>query len=209
MSKNPAVGKERILETAARLFIKQGYKAVSTRDIARACNVTNAALYYYFPSKEALFWEVIHHHLAQLAEALEQARQKSAPHPKTQLQAMLTTYAEWVLQRRASFFALRRDIGEIAKKQNQDASRPFLRLASVIIEPFETVLRQAEDEGMVMPPPQGATLGNVLLAMLHGVLHSREDVADPRAVAEETAAWVVEVFWRGVAIPTNPTGETP
>jgi len=209
MGKKTVVGKERILETAARLFIKQGYKAVSIRDIARACHVTNAALYYYFPSKEALFWEVIHHHLLQLAEVLDQARQNAAPHPKAQLQAMLTAYTEWVLKKRASFFALRRDIGEIAKGQDEASPRPFLRLATIVIEPFEKVLQQAQASELVIAPPHEATLSNILLAMLHGALHSQKDNSDPRAMAEETAAWVVEVFWRGVARPSDGRGETP
>jgi AcrR family transcriptional regulator len=44
------------LVTAAReLFVQRGYAAVSTSDIARAAAVTRNALYYHFPTKEAVF----------------------------------------------------------------------------------------------------------------------------------------------------------
>jgi AcrR family transcriptional regulator len=43
-----------ILEAAVRLFAEHGY-AASFDDIARASGVTRTVLYYYFPSKRALF----------------------------------------------------------------------------------------------------------------------------------------------------------
>ncbi len=45
-------GREVIIETSAKLFNQQGYTGVSIRDIAQACGVTNAALYYHFKNKD-------------------------------------------------------------------------------------------------------------------------------------------------------------
>lgn len=47
--------KEVVLATATQLFIKQGYKNVSMDDVASACNVTKATIYYYFPTKGDLY----------------------------------------------------------------------------------------------------------------------------------------------------------
>jgi AcrR family transcriptional regulator len=46
--------RERILQVALDLFSERGYEATSLREIAESVGVTKAALYYYFPSKEAL-----------------------------------------------------------------------------------------------------------------------------------------------------------
>jgi AcrR family transcriptional regulator len=46
--------RERILQAALDLFRDRGYEATSLREIAQAVGVTKAALYYYFPSKEAM-----------------------------------------------------------------------------------------------------------------------------------------------------------
>ena len=46
---------ERLLDTAAGLFAKQGYAGVSMRDIARAVGVTQAAIYHHFSNKDALY----------------------------------------------------------------------------------------------------------------------------------------------------------
>jgi AcrR family transcriptional regulator len=40
--------KELIIDTASKLFVKQGYEATSVRQIADAVGVTEAALYYHF-----------------------------------------------------------------------------------------------------------------------------------------------------------------
>lgn len=46
---------EVVLVTATQLFIKKGYKNVSMDDVASACNVTKATIYYYFPTKGDLY----------------------------------------------------------------------------------------------------------------------------------------------------------
>ncbi|MFY9823159.1 MAG: TetR/AcrR family transcriptional regulator [Thermoanaerobaculia bacterium] len=47
-----------VLETAARLICEKGYEAASVQDIAGACGLTKAGLYYYIRSKEDLLLEI-------------------------------------------------------------------------------------------------------------------------------------------------------
>jgi AcrR family transcriptional regulator len=47
-----------VLETAARLIREKGYEAASVQDIADACGLTKAGLYYYIRSKEDLLLEI-------------------------------------------------------------------------------------------------------------------------------------------------------
>ncbi|WP_445479106.1 TetR/AcrR family transcriptional regulator [Lysinibacillus irui] len=47
--------KDIVLETATMLFIKEGYKNVSMDDVAKACKVTKATIYYYYPTKGELY----------------------------------------------------------------------------------------------------------------------------------------------------------
>ncbi|MFM0201879.1 TetR/AcrR family transcriptional regulator [Paraburkholderia fungorum] len=48
-----------ILDTAARLFRKEGYAAVSLRDISAACGMKAGSLYYHFASKDEIVSEVL------------------------------------------------------------------------------------------------------------------------------------------------------
>lgn len=49
-----------ILESAARVFEERGYKAATINEILTAAGVTKGALYFHFPSKEALADGIMH-----------------------------------------------------------------------------------------------------------------------------------------------------
>ncbi len=51
--------KQQIIAEATRLFSKLGYDSVTTKELALACGVSEPALYRYFPSKEAIYDEVL------------------------------------------------------------------------------------------------------------------------------------------------------
>ena len=44
--------RDKILQTAAKMFSERGYDRVTTREIAKAIGINAASIYYYFPSKE-------------------------------------------------------------------------------------------------------------------------------------------------------------
>ncbi|WP_312470229.1 TetR/AcrR family transcriptional regulator [Neobacillus sp.] len=51
--------KERLLIVAEELFAKKGLSGTSVREIGSAVGVANSTILYYFPSKEALYKEVL------------------------------------------------------------------------------------------------------------------------------------------------------
>src|SRR3954470_15530261 len=48
-----------ICRAAARIFRDRGFDATAMSDIARALRMTKAGLYHYFPSKEAMLFEIM------------------------------------------------------------------------------------------------------------------------------------------------------
>ncbi len=62
--------RERILEVAAGLFVSQGYDGISMREIADACGLSKAGLYYHFKDKEDLFLAILSENLGKLAAIL-------------------------------------------------------------------------------------------------------------------------------------------
>ena len=46
--------RQRLLETAARLFVKRGYECVGINEIITKAEVAKASFYHHFPSKQAL-----------------------------------------------------------------------------------------------------------------------------------------------------------
>ena len=51
--------RERLLETATALFAEKGYAGASVREIVEKAGVSRPVLYYYFKSKEGLFYAIL------------------------------------------------------------------------------------------------------------------------------------------------------
>jgi AcrR family transcriptional regulator len=62
---------DRILATATALFVERGYEGVAMREIAEACGITKAALYYHFDGKADVLNAIFRGYLAEIAEVVE------------------------------------------------------------------------------------------------------------------------------------------
>lgn len=51
--------REKLLETASHLFAEKGYASTSVREIVAKAGVSKPVLYYYFKSKEGLFYALM------------------------------------------------------------------------------------------------------------------------------------------------------
>jgi AcrR family transcriptional regulator len=51
--------RQRLLETATELFAEKGYAGTSVREIVERAGVSKPVLYYYFKSKEGLFYAIL------------------------------------------------------------------------------------------------------------------------------------------------------
>jgi len=54
-----ANARQRLLETATALFAEKGYAGTSVREIVGQAGVSKPVLYYYFKSKEGLFYAIL------------------------------------------------------------------------------------------------------------------------------------------------------
>lgn len=83
-----------ILKIAAHLFARQGYDRTSMTEIAQALGVSKALFYHYYPSKDALLYDILREHLTGLAEAAEAADVPARP-PRERLLAVVTAILDW------------------------------------------------------------------------------------------------------------------
>jgi len=60
--------REKIISTAAFLITKQGAENTSLSDIARECDISKGTLYYYYPTKSELIFEITKRHMKRLSE---------------------------------------------------------------------------------------------------------------------------------------------
>lgn len=86
---------EQLVSIAAELFARKGYEGTSLRDIAEQAGITKAALYYWFPEKEALFQRVVAGRMAALVERAT-AAVAEADKPIDKIRAFLLCSAEQI-----------------------------------------------------------------------------------------------------------------
>ncbi len=67
--------RDQIVDAAVRCFAARGFHGTTTREVAAAAGLTEAALYRYFPSKEALYAAIIDRKMAapEVTSRLEEA----------------------------------------------------------------------------------------------------------------------------------------
>ncbi|MEH0935575.1 TetR/AcrR family transcriptional regulator [Micromonospora psammae] len=84
--------RQRIQAVALELFTEQGYEKTSLREIAERLNVTKAALYYHFKSKDEIVNSFVEDRLRRMDELIEWSR--SQPAGRATRQALIGRYAD-------------------------------------------------------------------------------------------------------------------
>jgi len=185
-------GRDVILDTSAKLFSQQGYKEVSIRDIAQACGMTNAALYYHFKNKEDLFLAMLQRDHEQTLDDLRTAA--AGPGDlRADLKLLVARYAAITCERRQSFQTLWRDV-----KQMEDlrARKWFGEMQHEVMRPLVERLEQAEAAGDIKPGETrlyARLLHGMIIALTHG---NRPD--KPHKVSAQEVEAAVDVFLKGV-----------
>ncbi|MFF3309380.1 TetR/AcrR family transcriptional regulator [Streptomyces sp. NPDC002952] len=84
--------RQRIQDVALELFSEQGYEKTSLREIAEHLDVTKAALYYHFKSKEEILISLFEDLTRPLDELIDWGRQQ--PHSLDTKQEVLRRYSQ-------------------------------------------------------------------------------------------------------------------
>ena len=190
-------GRDAILDTSAKLFSQHGYKEVSIRDIAQACGMTNAALYYHFKNKEDLFLAMLQRDHEQTLAALQEAANGPGD-LREDLKRLVTQYAAITCQRRQSFQTLRRDLSNV---ENVRGHKLFTEMRSSFMRPLEDRLAQAQADGEIQSGD-----ARFYARLLHGMIVALTFEGKPdkqRKVPTQEVEAAVGVFLNGIATKTS------
>jgi AcrR family transcriptional regulator len=83
--------RDAILLTAVRAFAALGYPSASMADIAQNCGTSKAALYHYYPSKEALLFDSLNRYTLRLVNIAATATTHTDSNTD-QLKALITAF---------------------------------------------------------------------------------------------------------------------
>jgi AcrR family transcriptional regulator len=184
-------GREAILERAAKLFSRKGYTGVSIRDIAQACGITNAALYYHFKNKDDLYLAVLRHHHEAILQSIA-GPDVDGGDLGERLKQLVVRYAEVMCSQRQSFQSVRRDLSHV---DDARAHKLLSAMHADFMQPLRRLIEAAQAEGEI-----AGVDPRLLARLLHGMIIAltfEGGTRRPRLTAGE-ADVLVDVFLHGV-----------
>lgn len=112
--------RDRIKASATVLFAEKGFYGTSIIDIAKACNTVKSRLYYYFPSKGQLFYEIIKDHAAVLVETLLPILQNRELDARSRLEHYAKELLGMNVKYRAQHKLILSELGALSSEQSKE-----------------------------------------------------------------------------------------
>jgi TetR/AcrR family transcriptional regulator len=169
-----------ILRRAAELFAEKGYDRTSMTEIAAALGVSKALFYHYYPSKDALLFDIIRTHLNELvavAEAAAAARPALAPRSRFRsiIAAILDCYRDADAEHKIQI----NHLGQLAEAEQAELKTLERRLVAAMASAVRALRPELEPE-LVKPVVMSifGTLNWTYMWFREGGKLSREAYAD-------------------------------
>lgn len=148
-------------KTALKLFARQGYAAVSMRQIAAAVGVQVGALYAYTPDKQALLFDLLSDHMQELLAAWAD---DDASEPLKRLEHFVRFHIDFSLDHSDQVFLSYMELRNLTPENFATIAELRGRYEAAL----EAILRDGMAAGVMrVEDPKLATLA--LIAMLTGV----------------------------------------
>ena len=184
---------------ARELFAAGGFHATSMDDVAEAAGVTKPVLYQHFPSKRALYRELLEDVGRRLLAEITAAT-APADSGRERVQNGIAAYFGFVTDNQPAFRLL------FGASVRNDAE--FAAMAEAVLEHMADAVAQMID--VDLPPEQRVVLAHAIIGMAEAVGRRalREGPAehDPEVLAH----WTAELVWYGLrGVRTGPEVATP
>ncbi|MEU1082427.1 helix-turn-helix domain-containing protein [Streptomyces sp. NPDC005908] len=180
--------RQRIQDVALGLFAEQGYEKTSLREIAEQLDVTKAALYYHFKTKEEILVSIFEDLSRPLEDLIAWGREQ--PHSLETKQEILRRYSEalaaaaplfrFMQENQATIRELR--IGELFKTR-------MFGLRDILIDPDADLVDQVRCVSALL----------TLHAGMHILQDTESDPEDKRKAVLEVAVDLITQAHRGSA----------
>ncbi len=186
--------RERILDAAFSAFAKRGYRDTAVDDIAAAAETSKGGIYFHFPSKEAIFRELMQTTADKLVARVERAvahETEPVARAEAALSTVLTTFAGHRTMARVLFL----DMAGAGRAFQAETNRLHERFAALI----QGYLDEAVAAGAIPPLDTGIT-SVVWFGALNEVV-ARWLLADKPGSLDDTYPALREVLLRSAGVP--------
>jgi AcrR family transcriptional regulator len=183
-----------ILEAAQRLFAAHGYHGASIRDIAQACGISNAALYYHFGSKQTLYFEVLGEYIAAVVSRLQEADTGDGT-CRNRLARVALAYARTILESENLLQTLLRDAAEF---DQADVVRVLSELSGQIPATIAAILEDGIAAGEIRA--LHTRRAAILMIGMVNAMSMRRLYSQVETTLEQDVDLVINVLFEGIAV---------
>jgi len=114
--------RERIIKAARKAFAERGHDGVSMSEIAQMAGVKKALIYYYFPSKEDLFYEVWQYSIDELEDhVFSETRDENVYVSK--LKRILRSYIDFITNKNEIKKIMDQERANLSREDNESWKR--------------------------------------------------------------------------------------
>jgi AcrR family transcriptional regulator len=184
-----------ILRVAQQLFMEHGYRAVSTRQIADACGLTQPALYHYFTDKQDLYVAVVREELARTQAALERIAGRGEAVEERLRKSVLFLLSAAAHDHMLMLHDIRYELNarQRAALNDEFQSNMIAPLASIFADGMQQGLLRDQQNGGLAPAAAAYLLLNMVAGFLTGT------PAPGGAAGNDTAGLIVRLLLHGLA----------
>ncbi|KOV79267.1 TetR family transcriptional regulator [Streptomyces sp. NRRL WC-3618] len=133
--------RQRIQDVALELFAEQGYEKTSLREVAERLDVTKAALYYHFKTKEEIIVSLFEDLTKPIEDLIEWGRQQ--PHTLDTKQEIVRRYSEALTKAAPLFRFMQENQATVRDLSIGDTFKTrMLAMREIIIDPEAPLVDQ-------------------------------------------------------------------
>ena len=159
---------EEIVTAAKRLFMREGYEAVTTRQLAQEVGLSQTGLYVYFKSKDEILAEIRRSAFGRLTERFRDIAGRTLG--TTMLKRLLAGYLEFALENadeyQLMFMVTHASLKQAAKSFDRPAAEQPVVMQPVVI--FRDQMAKLVDSGVLRRVDPTVTT-QMLWGALHGL----------------------------------------
>jgi len=156
--------KEHIIDAAHSLFSESTYLGVSMNDIAKKLNITKAALYYHFASKEEIYKKVLEGTFDDLRSYITKASREKASAKK--LYRLIKSYLDFGLKEKILIKAMMLKLSPCSS----EISKNIIKLRKQVTGLFQSLIKEVLLEKKYDRKFNSNSAASLLTGMIDGLL---------------------------------------
>lgn len=191
----PAVASrlDQIRRVGCHLLFQYGYSGMTMRQIAARLRIQAASLYYHFPSKQDILFDLMCTTASELLEGLRKIVD-SGEEPEAQLEAAIRWHVQFHTQKREEAFVSHSELRSLSPAN----LRAILKLRREYERLFDAILRRGQRQG-VFPVQETSVIRNCILTMCTATAGWFSP--EGRLSAEQVADQIRNFVWSGLVKP--------